>query len=181
MQNHHHHEQPKHDHHHRRQLNPKLNSNLVIPALRWQLPPQINFSPPSLSPPPSSSLLPSSSSLSLSPTPSQSFGSLWTVGFSLHQSFIICMKNLHCGGKIVNLMANIESLSVEKICKNMKFCYKQMFLSQFLQISNIYLAERPCVAHFLRIAADSSFILFWQSNLPASEDLLETSQGWWKG
>ena len=55
-------------HHHQCQLNPKLNSNLVIPALRWQLPPQINFSPPSLSPPsPSSSLSPSSPSSPPSP------------------------------------------------------------------------------------------------------------------
>ena len=44
-------------------------------------------------------------------------------------------------------------------------------------LSNLYLAERPCVAFFLQFAANASFILFWQSNLPASEDLLETSQG----
>ena len=64
-------------HHHQCQLNPKLNSNLVIPALRWQLPPQINFSPPSLSPPsppspssPSSPSSPPSSTLSASSPPS---------------------------------------------------------------------------------------------------------------
>ena len=46
-------------------------------------------------------------------------------------------------------------------------------VSQFVSINNLWKrAALRCT-----VFADPSFILFWQSNLPASEDLLETSQG----